>query len=322
MDEKKYILEFMLIFLSAFFSLPLHLEARVHEFYAAKNVTKCEQGITLDGKLEEPAWQKGEWIKGFNLLSGEKPSQQTEFCIVYGEKNLYIGIKCYEEKMRYLRAKIQVHDGQIWLDDCVEVFFSPPECESYYHFIVNTIGAKYEETAGNSTWNGVWDAAGFKDKDYWSMEIIIPFSTIDVSLKEDSVWGMNVCRARYSSGPTEYSYWSTFVGDGGFCNPESFGNLIFEGFNPTAYFETDLNSLNEKLVTAKNMLKKASPQIAKQYKESISAGTLQMSELKRFLIQKENFTTTEMGDFSRRLAELSKKTETILRRLSIKLLLE
>ncbi len=70
------------------------------------------------------------------------------------------------------------------------------------------------------------------------------------------------------------------------------------------------------------MLKKASPQIAKQYKESISAGTLQMSELKRFLIQKENFTTTEMGDFSRRLAELSKKTETILRRLSIKLLLE
>lgn len=50
----------------------------------------------IDGKLDDPAWEKAEWQGDFiqrEPYEGEKPSQATMFRILYDDKNLYVAIR-------------------------------------------------------------------------------------------------------------------------------------------------------------------------------------------------------------------------------------
>ena len=54
---------------------------------------------TIDGKLDDDAWNQVEWGGDFiQFMPEEKaaPSQQTAFKILYDDKNLYVGIRAYD----------------------------------------------------------------------------------------------------------------------------------------------------------------------------------------------------------------------------------
>src|SRR4029077_3711677 len=55
--------------------------------------------ITIDGKLDEPAWAKAAPITQFrqqNPREGEAASQRTEVRVLYDERAIYIGARMYD----------------------------------------------------------------------------------------------------------------------------------------------------------------------------------------------------------------------------------
>ncbi|HEY7680846.1 MAG TPA: carbohydrate binding family 9 domain-containing protein, partial [Terriglobia bacterium] len=55
--------------------------------------------ITIDGELDEPAWQSAQPAKDFiqrDPNTGEPASEPTEVRILYDRQNLYIGVYCHD----------------------------------------------------------------------------------------------------------------------------------------------------------------------------------------------------------------------------------
>ena len=93
---------------------------------AAAVFTAGAAEITVDGKLEEPAWKQAEKHSGFSRIQitagGKKVKAQTEFSVLMEKDRIYFGIKCLEPKMS------QMADRQakaLWTDDGVEIFLAP-----------------------------------------------------------------------------------------------------------------------------------------------------------------------------------------------------
>ena len=65
------------------------------EYYAGE----CARNeITIDGRLDEAAWQKATWQDDFTQYEpseGKNPSQKTEFAILLDENFIYVGFKCF-----------------------------------------------------------------------------------------------------------------------------------------------------------------------------------------------------------------------------------
>ena len=127
--------------------------------------------------------------------------------------------------MEKIKARIAKHDGDVWTDDSVEVFISKGEekREDYYHFILNTLGTKYDAFKLDKTWNGSWEGKAFVREDKWEVEIAIPFRILGLGgAKLGHIFPINFNRSRYVN-EKEYSNWS-YTG-GSFHAPERFGKV-------------------------------------------------------------------------------------------------
>ena len=82
----------------------------------------------VDGKLDDPAWQGVPWSGDFTQnspVSGDPPSQETQFKILYDEKNLYIGIRAFDTEPQQIVNRVSRRDD--FDSDWVEV-----NIDSYY----------------------------------------------------------------------------------------------------------------------------------------------------------------------------------------------
>ncbi len=183
----------------------------------------------IDGRLNDPAWGKGDKVTGFvNTQNNNRISQQTIVSLLYDDENLYIAFNCLESKNYGLVVKCAEHDGDVWGDDCIEVFVDANrDYTSYYHLTVNAMGTKRDGLEHKpADWNPKWKAATAVGTNHWNVEICIPFKEFGSSTPKPGVtWGANFTRAR-RSGKEEISAWA-------FTNrnhhqPGKFGYLIFK----------------------------------------------------------------------------------------------
>jgi len=222
----------------------------------------------INGRLDDPAWKKAAELTGFSLLdTGEPALNQTKVLVLCNEVNLYVSFYCHDPQIKKIVAEVREgRDGPLWKDDCVELFLDPlNDGSTYYHFIVNSLGLQYDgrclagEKTENGKWDGVWEAKTAKEKDYWTVEMAIPFATLGLAEgKVKNEWGGNFCRefqhhtlithaASPADLPQELS--SLFPATGGFCNPDQFGLLKGLKVNFSSYFYTmDALSLGEGVI--------------------------------------------------------------------------
>ena len=55
----------------------------------------------IDGVLDDKCWEEGAWAGNFVQWvpkEGGKPSQSTELKILYDDKNVYVGIRAYDNE--------------------------------------------------------------------------------------------------------------------------------------------------------------------------------------------------------------------------------
>ena len=191
-------------------------------------IPRTASGITIDGNLDDAAWDSAAKVRLSYTNEGEPAPVGTTAMLTWDESNFYVAFECEEPHVDRIKADVENRDGPTFYDDSVEVFVDPTRSgRDYFHFSTNTLGAQFDQRVFNAGWNGEWQSAVNVDKRMWTAEIAIPFATLGVGAPASgSQWGLNLTRNRTTSGGVEYLTWA--VPYGSFHSPDRFGTAVFE----------------------------------------------------------------------------------------------
>jgi hypothetical protein len=179
--------------------------------------------ITIDGKLDEAAWQTVSWTDDFVDIEGDrkpKPRFRTRVKMLWDDENLYIAAELEEP---HVWGTLTQHDAVIFHDNDFEVFLNPSGDSHLY--------AELELNALNTTWDlllsmpykdgghalDAWEIAGLKtavhvngtindprDRDRgWTLEIAWPWKGLkelarrNVPPKDGEQWRINFSRVEW-----------------------------------------------------------------------------------------------------------------------------
>jgi len=158
------------------------------------------RNITADGKMNEPEWEQALVVTPFITDGGMMDNSSVR--VLYGPDNIYLFWMI--SNSGGLSSQMTDKDGIITTDDYVQVDLKPwlPDSIShgvgyYYTIAVNPEGIVWDSYFDPyldgfffSSWNsGVRVSAG-SESDYWKVEMIIPFSGLDVH--SDPGWKWNL----------------------------------------------------------------------------------------------------------------------------------
>ncbi|NKI30666.1 DUF5916 domain-containing protein [Croceivirga thetidis] len=156
----------------------------------------------IDGILDDPAWNLVEW--GGDYIENQPdentpPSYQTKFKILYDEKNLYIGVRCYDAEPDKIVRRLSRRDGfdGDWVEFNIDSYHDK---RTAFSFTVTAAGVKGDEFIsenGNNwdgSWNPIWYTKSHVDEEGWTAELRIPLSQLKFGDAEEQVWGLQSTR--------------------------------------------------------------------------------------------------------------------------------
>ncbi len=169
--------------------------------YQTDRVTASKMNI--DGQLSEAAWSQVEWGGGdFRVRrpnEGDTPTHQTRFKILHDDKNLYIGIRCFDDEPDKIVKRMSRRDGfeGDWVEVNIDSYFDK---QTAFSFTITAAGVKGDEfiSSNGNNWDSGWDPIWFVetsiDDKGWIAEMKIPLSQLRFGEKEKQVWGVQVNR--------------------------------------------------------------------------------------------------------------------------------
>jgi hypothetical protein len=188
--------------------------------------------VTLDGRLDEPAWARATPIGALVQTEpdeGASPTEATEVRVLRDDETLYFGIRCFDRSPSGIAATKMGRDGELEGDDHVMVVLETfGDRRNGFFFAVNPRGARAEGQIANNSeelnfdWDGIWDAAARVDDTGWAAELAIPFKTLRFR-KEAAAWGLNV--QRYVARRQETDRWTAARRDVWISNLSEAGRL-------------------------------------------------------------------------------------------------
>ena len=165
--------------------------------------------ITLDGVLDEPAWQGAQvlTLTQQNPHPGAPTPYTTTVRILHDANHIYLGISSTDPDPSKLAIHTLQRDADQSADDNVMVVLdSFGQKKLAYVFQVNAGGAMadglispgYNNPNSNTptvdfSWNGYWDAAVKRTTGGWTAEIRINTQSLQFS-GDNALWGLNVSR--------------------------------------------------------------------------------------------------------------------------------
>ena len=158
----------------------------------------------IDGKLTDKEWAKARKFDKFNLIGTNNDTKLATALLLHDRKGVYIGFKLLLKDGRTPVAKAVTRDGRVSVDDSVEMMIvSTRSRDTYIHLAVNSRGTVYDAFAdqggilNNPKWNGNFKVKTVVGKDFWSAEIFVPYSTMDLSQDVSDTWAFNFCHNSY-----------------------------------------------------------------------------------------------------------------------------
>ncbi len=157
--------------------------------------------IALDGRLDEPVWRRALPASDFIQIdpaNGQPATEPTEVRIAFDEDTFYMGVTAYDSEpdgwIGYERRRDQflpADDRFMWT---IDTFL---DARSGHFFEMNPSGlmadSLFGPTLDNRQWDGIWDARVRRDGAGWTIEIAIPFRTLNFNPESDT-WGINFQR--------------------------------------------------------------------------------------------------------------------------------
>ena len=212
-------------------------------------IHRAGTAITIDGRLDEPAWVGAPDVGAFVFPwyeSGKK--EQTVAKLLWDDDNLYAAFICEDA---HIYADHTERDSAVWEDDTVEVFTAPDpdRTQMYFNLEMNVLGIfldQFHPEGPDVPVEGEWDGEGIRisttvvgtlnddnDEDaYWILEAAIPFRNFKEVAKHTppepgDEWRLNLNRLGGKTNP-QYSQWSPSQTDHPqFHSPDDFGRVTF-----------------------------------------------------------------------------------------------
>ena len=159
--------------------------------------------IVLDGMLDEAVWMRA--VPATNFIqrdpdSGQRATESTEVRIIFNADSLYLGVTCFDSEPDKLIANQMARDGNMGGDDEFQwVFDTFLDGRTGYFFEMNPRGAMGDALQGadfssrNRQWDGIWNARAHVSEIGWTLEIEMPFRTLNFDPNSDK-WGINFQR--------------------------------------------------------------------------------------------------------------------------------
>lgn len=218
------------------------------------DVTRAAGKITIDGKLDEPAWQKAApvtFVFPWSKQTGAK--QKTTARLLYDDDFLYVAYECEDSD---IVAHYEHRDDPTYKDDAVEIFINPAPQQNFYlglemnaratlydyfYAFPSTLVAQFDLKGAQLATNvrGTLNQTGDKDQG-WSLEVAIPWENFRVLVPDagpapakfppppGTKWRANMNRWDGTEPNRRLSEWSdSGLPDPNPHNPERFGWLIF-----------------------------------------------------------------------------------------------
>ena len=170
--------------------------------------------ITIDGRLDEPAWAGAPWTEDFVDIQGAtnpKPRFRTRAKLLWDDDYLYIAAEIEEP---HVWATLTNHDSVIFQDPDFEVFIDPRgETQPYYEFEMNAL---------NTTWDLLLSKPyidGGKPRDEWEIPgaktAVQVRGTLNNCTDTDRGWAVEIAfpwkvlseHARHTGPPAEGEQW-------------------------------------------------------------------------------------------------------------------
>ena len=172
--------------------------------------TQISEAPVIDGSINEKLWNEGEWTDDFTQFepyNGRKPSQHTEFKILFDANNLFVAIKSYDTSPDSIVKRLTRRDHED--GDMVAIIFdSFHDQRTGFFFGVSVGGVKFDQMMTNDgesedqSWDPNWWVGTSINSDGWIAEMKIPFSQLRFKNNSGDVWGLEVLRTIYRKAET------------------------------------------------------------------------------------------------------------------------
>lgn len=165
----------------------------------------------IDGKLENPLWQKAAILSTFTQYEpreGAKPSEKTVAYVGFDKKNLYIAVRCDDSDPGAIRSSLTQRD-KVYGDDSITVYLDTfNDKKRAFAFEINPCGVQtdgiYTEIRRrrrgmgfnriDKNWDTYFMANARMDKQGYTVEIAIPFKSLRFPNTNNQVWGFQIMR--------------------------------------------------------------------------------------------------------------------------------
>lgn len=216
-------------------------------------VTRVDTPMTIDGRLDEKAWQVAPYTEYFvDYADGSLPLQLTRAQLVWDDNNLYVAFTAIDHDIWATKTR---RDAGLWKEEAVELFIDPDGDEAdYIELQINPLGTicdillhKEFSKGGHGdyhwTFEGLTAAVAIhgtlnddKEDTEWICEIALPFQSLKKIAPSchsppriGDLWRINLCRMesdRFDRKIVEATAWNQ-TDIRGFHAPNLFGRITF-----------------------------------------------------------------------------------------------
>ncbi|PYP57892.1 MAG: hypothetical protein DMD40_07035 [Gemmatimonadetes bacterium] len=187
--------------------------------------------ITVDGRLDDPAWARAAWITDFvqkRPREGAAPSDSMRIAIFYDDDAIYVGARMFSRDPSKIQAPLSRRDNTFQSERMWVSFDSYHDKRTAYSFGISASGVRADwyhasdnENDINWGFDPVWEAKANIDALGWTAEMRIPFSQLRFTNQPVQVWGFNANRWNPVTSeddywipvPTNRTGWSSFMGE-------------------------------------------------------------------------------------------------------------
>ncbi|MEK6478780.1 DUF5916 domain-containing protein [Catalinimonas sp. 4WD22] len=163
---------------------------------------KSNTAISIDGSINDPAWQEAEVAKDFYMILPMDTSLaqvKTEVRMTYDDNFLYLIAVCYHSEPGPYIVESLRRDFSFGKNDNFLLFMDPFDDQTNgFSFGANAAGAQwdglmYDGGSVDLSWDNKWTSEVKNYEDRWVFEAAIPFKTIRYK-KGITEWGINFSR--------------------------------------------------------------------------------------------------------------------------------
>lgn len=196
---------------------------------APKAVLRClliAEKPRLDGRLEEPFWQRAQQASLGHALP-DSPHYPAAVMLACDGEFLYLAVECQRAAGATYPppARPRPRDPDLAGEDRVEILLDlDRDHATWYRLVVDARAWVAEDCWGDATWNPTWFVAHGGDAQRWTVEAAVPLDQLTGRYPQArDVWALGLQRIIPGVG---FQSWSTPAAPE--VRPEGFGYLIFE----------------------------------------------------------------------------------------------